>query len=101
MFVMTTYITSEAAPWPLLGRSFAGTDCPPSWQSGFRDVGIGCVAFTDWQRINAARGRNRRDRAVFEILSELELEGYLHPNVGDDRFGRSYGLFLLIPEGEL
>lgn len=63
-----------------------------------RSVGIGCVAFTDWQRINAALGRNRRDRAVFEIMSELELEGYINRNI-DSRFGRNYGWQLLIPEG--
>lgn len=65
-----------------------------------RSVGIGRVAFTDWQRINAALGRNRRDRAVFEIMSELALEGYLDRNI-DGRFGRNYGWSLLIPEGEL
>lgn len=65
-----------------------------------RSVGIGRVAFTDWQRINAALGRNRRDRAVFEIMSELELEGYLGRNL-DGRFGPNYGWSLLIPEGEM
>lgn len=65
-----------------------------------RSVGIGRVAFTDWQRINAALGRNRRDLAVFETMSELELEGYLTRNV-DDRFTWAYGLTLLIPEAEL
>lgn len=65
-----------------------------------RSVGIGRVAFTDWHRINAALGRNRRDRAVFRLLSELELEGYISRNI-DDRFGLSYGFSLLIPEGGL
>lgn len=65
-----------------------------------RSVGIGRVAFTDWQRINAALGRDRRDLAVFEIMSELALDGYLDRNI-DSRFGRNYGWQLLIPEGEL
>lgn len=65
-----------------------------------RTVGIGRVAFTDWQRINAALGRPRRDLSVFEIMSELDLEGYLDRNV-DDRFGRCYGWTLLIPEAGL
>ncbi|NQD87176.1 hypothetical protein HP499_05055 [Paenarthrobacter sp. CM16] len=65
-----------------------------------RSVGLGRVAFTDWQRINAALGRNRRDLAVFGIMSELHLEGYLDRNL-DTRFGRNYGWSLLIPEEEL
>jgi len=65
-----------------------------------RSVGIGRVALTDWQRINAALGRNRRDLAVFEIMSELALEGYLDRNI-DERFGPNYGWSLLMPEGEL
>ncbi|MHA7301450.1 hypothetical protein [Pseudarthrobacter sp. MDT1-22] len=63
-----------------------------------RSVGFGRVALTDWQRINAALGRDRRDLAVFEIMSELELEGYLDRDV-DDPF--VYGWTLLIPEEEL
>jgi hypothetical protein len=63
-----------------------------------RSVGIGRVAFTDWQRINTALGRHRRDLAVFETMSELGLEGYLDRDV-DDEF--VYGWLLLIPEGEL
>lgn len=63
-------------------------------------VGIGSVSFTDWQRINASLGRGRRDLMVFEVMSELALAGYLDRNI-DDRFGRSYGWSLLIPEGEL
>jgi hypothetical protein len=65
-----------------------------------RSVGIGRVAFTDWQRINATLGRNRRDLAVFEVMSELALEGYLDRNI-DERFGRNYGWLLLIPGGDL
>ncbi len=63
-----------------------------------RSAGIGRVAFTDWQRINAALGRNRRDLAVFETMSELELGGYLDRDA-DDLF--VYGWSLLIPDGEL
>lgn len=62
-----------------------------------RSVGISRVAFTDWQRINAALGRDRTDLAVFETMSELALEGYLDRDA-DDRF--VYGWTLLIPEGE-
>lgn len=65
-----------------------------------QSVGVGRVSFTDWQRINAALGRSRRDLAVFETMSELGLEGYIDRNI-DDRFGRNYGWSLLIPEGEL
>lgn len=65
-----------------------------------RSAGVGRVAFTDWQRINTALGRSRRDLAVFETMSELELEGYIDRNI-DERFGRNYGWLLLIPEVEL
>ncbi|WP_079596611.1 hypothetical protein [Arthrobacter sp. P2b] len=61
-------------------------------------AGIGRVAFTDWQRINAALGRNRRDLAVFETMSEIALEGYVERDA-DDLF--VYGWTLLIPEDEL
>jgi hypothetical protein len=63
-----------------------------------RSVGIGRVAFTDWQRINAAIGHDRRDLAVLEIMSELDLAGYLDRDA-DDQF--VYGWSLLIPEEEL
>lgn len=62
-----------------------------------RSVGIGQVAFTDWQRINAALGRGRRDLGVFETMSELALEGYLDRDA-DDQF--VYGWLLRIPEEE-
>ncbi|MHA7300441.1 hypothetical protein [Pseudarthrobacter sp. MDT1-22] len=61
-----------------------------------RSVGIGRVAFTDWQRINAALGRDRRDLTVIETMSELALKGYLDRNI-DERFGQNYGWTLLIP----
>ncbi|MCO4273787.1 hypothetical protein NG701_04975 [Pseudarthrobacter sp. HLT3-5] len=63
-----------------------------------RSVGVGRVAFIDWQRINVALGRYRRDLAVFETMSELELEGYLDRDA-DNPF--VYGWLLLIPNGEL
>jgi hypothetical protein len=63
-----------------------------------RSVGIGRVAFTDWQRINTALGRHRMDLAVFETMSELALEGYLDRDV-DDEF--VYGWSMLIPGAEL
>lgn len=73
------------------------SDAPEVASVMARSVGIGRVAFTDWQRINAALGRNRRDLAVFETMSELELEGYLGRDV-ENRF--VYGWTLLIPEEE-
>lgn len=93
---------------PFLGSWLDAIDsdgCLPTGASGVasvmaRSVGIGRVAFTDWQRINTALGRHRRDLSVFEIMSELDLEGYLDRNV-DDRFGPNYGWTLMIPEGEL
>lgn len=86
-------------------KAIAGDGSLPSDAPGVasvmaRSVGIGRVAFTDWQRINAALGRNRRDLAVFETMSELALEGYIDRNI-DDRFGRNYGWLLLIPGGDL
>lgn len=62
-----------------------------------RTVGVGRVASIDWQRINVALGRNRRDTAVFETMSELALEGYIDRNL-DMTFGLNYGWLLLIPE---
>lgn len=68
-----------------------------------RSVGIGRVAFTDWQRINAALGQVRRDLTVLAIMSELVLKGYIERKIDDDnRFGRgNYGWSLMVPEGEL
>lgn len=63
-----------------------------------RTVGVGRVASTDWQQINVALGRNRRDTAVFETMSELALEGYIDRNL-DATFGPNYGWLLLIPQG--
>jgi hypothetical protein len=66
-----------------------------------RSVGVGRASFTDWQRINAALGRDRKDLTVLEIMSELVLKGYIDRKFGD-RFGRrNYGWTLLIPEGVL
>lgn len=64
-------------------------------------VGIGRASFTDWQRINASLGRDRRDLTVVEIMSELVLKGYLDRNFYDGIGRRRYGWTLLIPEGEL
>ncbi|MHA7299510.1 hypothetical protein [Pseudarthrobacter sp. MDT3-1] len=74
------------------------SDAPEVASVMARFVGTGRVAFTDWQRINAALGRDRRDLAVFETMSEFALEGYLDRDA-DDRF--VYGWSLLIPEAEL
>jgi hypothetical protein len=65
-----------------------------------RSVGVRRVASIDWQRINAALGRSRKDTAVLEIMSELALEGYIDRNL-DVRFGLNYGWLLLLPGGEL
>lgn len=65
-----------------------------------RSVGIGRVAFTDWQRINAVLGRNRRDPAVLASTTELKSAGYLERYLGD---GRAYtqGWRLTLPgEGQ-
>ena len=76
------------------------SDAPEVASVMARSVGVGRVAFTDWQRINAALRRHRRDLSVLETMSELSLEGYIDRNI-DDRFGRNYGWSLHIPEGDL
>ncbi|SLK00969.1 hypothetical protein [Arthrobacter sp. P2b] len=64
-------------------------------------VGIGRASFTDWQRVNASLGRDRRDLTALEIMSELVLKGYLDRNFYDGIGRRRYGWTLLIPEEEL
>lgn len=86
-------------------RTIANDACLPSEAVAVasvmaRSVGVGRVSSIDWQQINIALGRNRRDTAVLETLSELYLEGYLDRNL-DVRFGLNYGWLLLLPEGEL
>lgn len=65
-----------------------------------RSVGIGRASFTDWQRINASLGRERRDLTSLEIMSELQSKGYIDRNFYDGIGRRRYGWTLLIPEGE-
>lgn len=62
-----------------------------------RSVGIGRAAFTDWQRINAALGRDKRDLTVSVVMSELVVKGYLDRKMHDRVGRRSYGWTLLIP----
>ncbi|MCO4273788.1 hypothetical protein NG701_04980 [Pseudarthrobacter sp. HLT3-5] len=63
-------------------------------------VGIGRASFTDWQRINASLGRERRDLTSLAIMSELHAKGYIDRNFYDGFGRRRYGWTLLIPEGE-
>lgn len=63
-------------------------------------VGIGRVAFTNWQRINTALGCNRTDYGVFESIKQLQSAGYLGRFQGN-RYDKSRGWSLMVPEGEL
>ena len=97
-----------AAVNPFLGRwleAIASDGSLPAEAYGVasviaRSVGIGRVAFTDWQRVNTALGREKKDLALIEFLLALQSAGYFTRNL-DGRFGRSYGWSLLIPEGGL
>lgn len=64
-------------------------------------VGIGRASFTDWQRINAALGQERRDLKSLKIMSELQSKGYIDRNFYDGVGLRRYGWTLLIPEVNL
>lgn len=63
-------------------------------------VGIGRVAFTDWQRVNVALGRKRTDYGVFDSLRELQSAGYLGRFQGN-KYNHSRGWSLSVPEVEL
>ncbi|MGX5716842.1 hypothetical protein [Arthrobacter sp. MAHUQ-56] len=63
-------------------------------------AGIGRASFTDWQRINASLGQERRDLTSMKIMSELRSKGYIDRNFYDGIGLRRYGWTLLIPEGE-
>ena len=63
-------------------------------------VGIGRASFTDWQRINASLGQERRDLKSLKIMSELQSKGYIDRNFYDGIGRRRYGWTLLIPEGD-
>ncbi|SDS87971.1 hypothetical protein SAMN04489743_1100 [Pseudarthrobacter equi] len=64
-------------------------------------VGIGRASFTDWQRINASLGQERRDLKSLKIMSELQSKGYIDRNFYDGVGLRRYGWTLLIPEVNL
>ncbi len=43
------------------------------------------VATTDWQKLNASLGRDRRNPAVLASITELQSAGYLERYLGDGR----------------
>ncbi len=45
-------------------------------------LGLGRVAPTNWQKLNAALGRDRRNPAVLTSISELQCAGYLERCLG-------------------
>lgn len=63
-------------------------------------VGIGRIAFTNWQRVNVALGRNRTDSEVFGSIRELQAAGYLGRYQGN-RYNHSRGWSLSLPKGAL
>jgi hypothetical protein len=64
-----------------------------------RSVGIGRIAFTNWQRLNTSLGRNRTDKAVLATVRELQAAGYLGRYQGN-RFDQSRGWSLTLPQVE-
>lgn len=62
-----------------------------------RSVGIGRIAFTNWQRLNTSLGRKRTDNGVLAIVRELQVAGYLGRYQGN-RFDQSRGWSLTFPE---
>ncbi|MET3945795.1 hypothetical protein ABIB49_000470 [Arthrobacter sp. UYCu512] len=62
-----------------------------------RSVGIGRIAFTNWQRLNTSLGRNRTDNEVLFVVRELQAAGYLGRYQGN-RFDQSRGWSLTFPE---
>ncbi|SDL39986.1 hypothetical protein [Arthrobacter sp. ok362] len=65
-----------------------------------RFVGIGRIAYTNWQSLNTTLARDRRDREVLASMGELQSAGYLtrHPATNHDRVP---GWALRLPEEEL
>lgn len=45
-------------------------------------LGLGRVAPTNWQKLNASLGRDRRNRAVLASIAELQSAGYLMRYLG-------------------
>lgn len=65
-----------------------------------RFVGIGTLAFADWQKVNVAMDRDRMDKAVLTEIRELQDAGYLGRFQGN-RYNQSRGWPLLLPEEEV
>lgn len=65
-----------------------------------RFVGIGKLAFANWQKVNVALGRERMDKTVLADIRELQEAGYLGRFQGN-RYNQSRGWSLLLPEGEV
>jgi hypothetical protein len=61
-----------------------------------RSVGIGRIAFTNWQRLNISLERNRTDKEVLATVRELQAAGYLGRFQGN-RFNQSRGWSLTLP----
>lgn len=65
-----------------------------------RFVGIGKLAFANWQKVNVALSRDRMDKTVLADIRELQEAGYLGRFQGN-RYNQSRGWSLLLPEGEV
>jgi hypothetical protein len=65
-----------------------------------RFVGIGRLAFGNWQKLNIALGRDRMDKVVLGEIRELQETGYLGRFQGN-RYNQSRGWALTLPEGEV
>jgi hypothetical protein len=62
-----------------------------------RSVGIGRIAFTNWQRLNVSLGRARTDNTVLSTVRELQAAGHLGRYQGN-RFDQSRGWSLIVSE---
>lgn len=65
-----------------------------------RFVGIGRLAFANWQKLNVVLGRDRMDKAVLREIRELQEAGYLGRFRGN-RYNQSRGWSLLLPDREV
>lgn len=65
-----------------------------------RFVGIGRLAFANWQKLNVALDRDRMDKAVLAEIRELQEAGYLGRFQGN-RYNQSRGWSLLLPGREV
>ncbi len=59
-------------------------------------VGIGPIAFTNWQWLNLALGRRRTDFQVFTSIRELQAAGYFGRHQGN-RYNHSRSWSLSLP----